>query len=120
MSIAVSTPVGLFERLTQFGLQVLAMVAAAGERGAGAASAGQHAADDRAQAMGPGCCHLALPNNPCPYVGNPANYTCPPGYYRQWWNCPEGTRIRACAECTRDAESCWFGPFYCSIWWWAA
>ena len=120
MSIAVSTPVGLLGRASQFGLRVLAMVAAAGERGATATpAAGAYAGDDRARAMGPGCCNLALPNNPCPYVGQPSNFTCPSGYYRQWWYCNEGSGRRACAECTQNTTSCWFGPFYCSIWWWA-
>lgn len=64
------------------------------------------------------CCHLALPNTECSYSGSKANYTCPPGYYRQWWFCCEGTQQIGCGECTGDSSTCWSGPFVCSIWWW--
>ena len=68
----------------------------------------------------PQCCHVFYPNGPyCNYVGKPQSYTCPPGYYRQWWFCCEGSRGReaACAECTQSQSTCWSGPFNCSTWW---
>lgn len=115
-----STPTGVFGHLSHLGIQVLSMAAAAGQRGPKATSTpGERMGDDRARIMAPGCCHLALPNTPCAYVGQPSNYTCPEGYYRQWWYCTEGTQRRACAECTQSASTCWQGPFVCSIWWWA-
>lgn len=64
------------------------------------------------------CCHLALPNTECHYSGDKSNYTCPSGWYRQWWFCCEGTRQVGCGECTRSTTTCWSGPFICSIWWW--
>ena len=67
----------------------------------------------------PACCHLALPNTECSYSGAKSNYTCPTGYYRQWWFCCEGTRQVGCGECTKSTSTCWSGPFVCSIWWWS-
>jgi LysM repeat protein len=84
---------------------------------------------------GPGheaCCHLAVSDQECPYVGAKRNFKCPPGYYKSSWVCTEGTRTIYCAECApggvsetkvREAEkkkaeygNCWDGPFACSIW----
>jgi hypothetical protein len=67
----------------------------------------------------PACCHLALPDTECRYRIVKSNYTCPPGYYRQWWFCCEGTRQVGCGECTKSTTTCWSGPFICSIWWWS-
>jgi hypothetical protein len=100
-------------------MQMLAMVATVGERRPKAALATAEREGGDPKVMIPGCCHLALPNTPCPYVGHPSNYTCPSGYYRQWWYCTEGSQRRACAECTKSSTTCWQGPFICSIWWWA-
>lgn len=71
----------------------------------------------------PDCCSLyydidAEPERQCPYEGSKREYTCPEGYYQQYWTCVEGTRIAACAECTQNQETCWIGDFHCSIWWW--
>lgn len=65
------------------------------------------------------CCSLAFPNGPfCQYTGHPRDYVCPPGWYRQWWYCCQGSRMAGCGECTRSQNTCWQGPFNCSIWWW--
>jgi hypothetical protein len=67
------------------------------------------------------CCSLARPDNECIYYfGDKANYACPEGYYRQWWYCFEGTQRYGCGECTQSAQTCWTGPFECSIFWEAA
>lgn len=63
------------------------------------------------------CCHLARPDRECQWVGSKSHYTCPQGYYRQWWYCCEGTQQVACGECTTSPSTCWSGPFECSIWW---
>lgn len=65
------------------------------------------------------CCSLAFPNGPfCEYTGRRQDYTCPEGWYRQWWHCCEGSRLAGCGECTRSQTTCWQGPFLCSMWWW--
>jgi hypothetical protein len=115
--------------LSRTGLRLLAFASAAGDAG--------QANPRRSEAVGgseestseplttlespeiPGCCHLALPNRVCPYTTYRWRYRCPAGWYRQWWYCLEGTRRRGCGECTRNSATCWGGPFYCSIWWWA-
>ena len=71
----------------------------------------------------PDCCSLYYnidlhPERECPYEGSKSEYTCPEGFYQQYWTCVEGTRIAACAECTESQETCWEGDFHCSIWWW--
>lgn len=63
------------------------------------------------------CCHLARTDNECSWVLTKSNFTCPEGHYRQWWYCCEGTQQIACGECTLDPNSCWAGPWECSIWW---
>jgi len=63
------------------------------------------------------CCVLARLDNECSWVGSKSNFTCPQGYYRQWWYCCEGTQQIACAECTTSQNTCWSGSFACSIWW---
>ncbi len=83
------------------------------------ASKGTPDGDKEGEYLVPGCCYLALPNTECAYTGSKSNYTCPSGYYRQWWYCTEGSRRRACAECTTSRDNCWTGDFNCSIWWWA-
>lgn len=62
------------------------------------------------------CCVLARKDKECQWVGSKSNFTCPQGYYRQWWYCCEGTQQIACAECTPQ-NTCWSGPWECSIWW---
>jgi hypothetical protein len=65
------------------------------------------------------CCQLWFPNGPeCNYSGEKANYTCPPGFHKQYWVCCEGTRQAGCGECTTSDSTCWGGEFNCSIWWW--
>jgi hypothetical protein len=67
------------------------------------------------------CCGLARLDNECIYYfGDKSNFTCPEGYYRQWWYCLEGTRRFACGECTTYALSCYGGNYACSIFWEAA
>jgi hypothetical protein len=110
--------------LSRLGMGLLAMMAAspAGSGGSGAqGKAGDHAKPSAAPGGMPQpiprCCSLALPHTPCSFPsGQPQNFTCPPGYNRQWWNCCEGTRLVACAECAKGS-ACWEGPFACSIWW---
>jgi hypothetical protein len=63
------------------------------------------------------CCSLARLDNECSWVISKANFTCPEGYFRQWWYCCEGTQMVACGECTKSETSCWGGPWECSIWW---
>lgn len=63
------------------------------------------------------CCGLARPDNECAWQVFKSNYTCPEGYHRHWWYCCEGTQQIACGECTQNADTCWVGPFDCSIWW---
>ena len=63
------------------------------------------------------CCLLARKDNECNWVGNKSKFTCPPGWYKQWWVCCEGTQQIACGECTKSQSSCWGGPWECSIWW---
>jgi hypothetical protein len=63
------------------------------------------------------CCHLARLDRECQWVGSKSSFTCPPGYYRQWWYCCEGTQQLACGECTTNQSTCWSGSFECSIWW---
>lgn len=63
------------------------------------------------------CCYLARTDNECNWVGSKSNFTCPEGYYRQWWYCCEGTQQIACGECTTSESNCWTGPWECSIWW---
>jgi hypothetical protein len=63
------------------------------------------------------CCYLARKDNECHWVGSKSNFTCPQGYYRQWWYCCEGTQQIACAECTQSQSTCWSGDWECSIWW---
>lgn len=63
------------------------------------------------------CCHLARTDNECNWVGSKSQFTCPEGLYRQWWYCCEGTQQIACGECTESPNTCWSGPFECSIWW---
>lgn len=67
----------------------------------------------------PSCCAVYFPNGPfCDYPGSdPSQYTCPQGYYRQWWFCPPTNSFGACAECTTDKDTCWRGDFLCSTWW---
>jgi hypothetical protein len=64
------------------------------------------------------CCSLARLDNECKYYGDKSRFSCPDGYYRQWWHCCEGTRLIGCGECTTSTEACWRGSFACSIWWW--
>ena len=45
------------------------------------------------------------------------HFTCPAGYYKQYWWCTSGTRLIGCGECTKSTSTCWSGPFACSIWW---
>jgi len=120
MTTGTSTPTGIFGRFAHLGIRVVSM--AAGGAGAGGAAPGAYGSPTPAPPREPvpGCCHLALPNTPCPSVGPPQNYYCPQGYYRQWWYCTQGTRQVACAECTKSTSTCWSGPFVCSIWWWAS
>jgi hypothetical protein len=63
------------------------------------------------------CCVLARPDNECYWIGSKSNFSCPSGYYRQWWYCCEGSQQIACAECTTNPNTCWSGTFACSIWW---
>ena len=63
------------------------------------------------------CCFLARKDNECKWVGSKSSFTCPQGFYRQWWYCCEGTHQLACAECTTSQSNCWSGSFDCSIWW---
>jgi hypothetical protein len=73
----------------------------------------------------PECCSLWYninvdPSKMCHYPDNnvPA-YTCPSGFQQEYWTCVEGTRVAACAECAAG-DSCWQGPWQCSIWWWVS
>lgn len=73
----------------------------------------------------PDCCSLFYninvdPSKMCHYPDDdvPA-YTCPSGYQQEYWTCVEGTRVAACAECAAG-DSCWQGPWECSIWWWVS
>ena len=68
---------------------------------------------------GMACCDLYYSDKECDYSGDKSNYSCPEGWYRQWWFCTEGSRTAGCGECTRSETTCWSGPFECSIWWWA-
>jgi hypothetical protein len=63
------------------------------------------------------CCHLARLDKECKWLGSKANFSCPAGWYRTWWYCCEGTQQIGCGECTPQAETCWTGPWECSIWW---
>lgn len=63
------------------------------------------------------CCHLARLDKECLWIGSKSNFSCPEGFHRQWWYCCEGTQQIACGECTKSTETCWSGPWDCSIWW---
>jgi hypothetical protein len=64
------------------------------------------------------CCGLARLDNECIYYfGDKSSFVCPEGHHRQWWFCCEGTRQLGCGECTPSEESCFAGPWECSIWW---
>jgi hypothetical protein len=64
------------------------------------------------------CCGLARPDNECIYYfGDKSTFTCPDGFYKHWWYCVEGTRTFACGECNSDLNSCFGGPYACSIAW---
>jgi hypothetical protein len=111
--------------LSRLGTGLLAMMAAS-PTGSGGGGAQGKAGDYAKPSAAPGgmpqpiprCCSLALPNTPCNFpAGRPKDFTCPPGYHRQWWNCCEGTHVVACGECTKSTSNCWTGPFICSIWW---
>jgi len=65
------------------------------------------------------CCFLARTDNECRWLGSKSNYSCPAGYYRQWWYCCEGTQQIACGECTQNPSTCWSGGWQCSIWWYS-
>ncbi len=100
--------------LSQTGMKMMA--AAAGERGFAGKRKSKPKQDTTSGGMA--CCHLALPDRECKYKGDKSSYTCPSGWYRQWWFCCEGTRQAGCGECTKSTSTCWQGPFECSIWWW--
>ena len=63
------------------------------------------------------CCSLARKDNECNWVGSKANFTCPEGYHKTLWYCCEGSQQIACGECGANADSCWYGPWECSIFW---
>ena len=64
------------------------------------------------------CCYLAT-DKECSYKGAKSNYTCSKGYVKHHWVCTEGSRKIGCGECAKSpSQSCWSGPFECSIWWW--
>lgn len=63
------------------------------------------------------CCHLARLDKECAWVVSKSNYSCPSGYHRTWWYCCEGTQQIGCGECTPQQNTCWSGPWECSIWW---
>lgn len=119
-----SRPPGIW--LSRLGIGLLSLFAKLTEEGAGGSPAvrySQYSERPRPYGEEPEvnddkCCHLALPDKECPYSGDKSNYTCPDGYYRQWWFCCEGTQQVGCGECTTDESTCWSGDFYCSIWWW--
>ena len=100
--------------LSRVGMKLMA--AAAGSDGA-TAGFSKKKRGDRATDSGMACCVLALPDRECNYKKNKADYTCPEGFNRQWWFCCDGTRQAGCGECT-PSNTCWQGPFECSIWWW--
>ena len=62
------------------------------------------------------CCYLARKDKECNWIGNKSLYSCPQGYNRQWWYCCEGSQQIGCGECTPQ-NTCWSGPWECSIWW---
>jgi hypothetical protein len=134
---SMEAPFGWFTRI---GMELLSFFAQFGEAGSRGASGGDQAQGSSGAAHGaysaesgttdqtgkkppypmPACCHVAFPNGPyCDYSGSdPRTYTCPPGYYRQWWFCPDQPpAYGACAECTTDQTTCWSGNFNCSTWW---
>jgi len=71
----------------------------------------------------PGCCYLAA-NAECRYIGHKSLYFCRTelGFYRQAWNCWEGTREFWCGECVYWDDSyslnCKAAKRKdCAIWW---
>jgi len=126
----------LFDRLAKLGGNMLSLFAQFGDSASSGGPGYQMAGANEERSYGqsgdqpapqqnppdplPRCCRVFYPNGPyCNYVGRPQDYTCPSGYYRQWWFCCEGSRGReaACAECTQSTSTCWSGPFNCSTWW---
>jgi hypothetical protein len=124
-------PSGWFSRI---GMELLSFFAQFGDAGGGASSSGSAQSSSKSRGHSaqadattgkrppfpmPECCVVYYPNGPfCDYPGtDPSQYTCPPGYYRQWWFCPTTNSYGACAECTQDQSTCWRGPFQCSTWW---
>jgi hypothetical protein len=111
--------------LSQLGTALLSSFAKVADRIGGSSPDRQQAGDQSIASVPPpvqpvpACCNLAFPNGP--FCHHPPNnkpaYTCPTGFYRQWWYCCEGTRQAACAECTTSTTTCWQGTFKCSIWW---
>jgi hypothetical protein len=66
------------------------------------------------------CCGLARLDKECYWVDSKSNFSCPPGYHREWWYCCEGTQQIACGECTTTPGTCWPRPgthYDCSVWW---
>lgn len=60
------------------------------------------------------CCNLACPLTPCPYEGDPSNFTCPEPYQKTAWTCCEGSTMVGCGECACGGD-CFQSPWYCSI-----
>lgn len=129
-----------FGWLTRMGMGLMSFFAQFGDAASGGSSGGYQAQSASRPAGGgyyrkkedddatgkrppfpmPGCCRVRYPDGPfCDYPGSdPSRYTCPEGYYRQWWFCPtEPPPYGACAECTTNKDTCWRGDFLCSTWW---
>lgn len=66
-------------------------------------------------AASPYCCNLAFPNGPwCGGTQGSGNFTCPSGYYKQFWTCCAPAGLVSCWECTTDSSTCEGGSYVCS------
>lgn len=106
--------------LSRMGIGLLSFFSNSADEAAGASSTKPKDAyaDQPVEQPIPDCCSLARPDKECHYVGSKTNYTCPDGFYRQFWVCLEGTQLVGCGECTQSTTTCWDGDFDCSIWFW--
>jgi hypothetical protein len=108
--------------VSQLGVKLLSMAADARGSASRSKKRSMRVKGQRASPLDMACCYLAKPDTECPYTNDKAGYTCPDGYYKQWWFCCQGTRQVGCGECTKSTSTCSELPvrddnYACSIWW---